>query len=334
MFLAIEQLRELIKSYTIAETVALASGTQIDMDYADNLLQQINQMRLDLATQAEMREIFWDQVIIPNAANANTVQNNWFSKNDIAYIIKRGIAALDMGVSVSLLNQGDKLKTITREMTQWQALFASVQSQSLGQQTLIDLPEALRFGANQALNIGVQGQVTGLGTVAQGWLFLHGATTKENLEESTVKEIQSEFIDDNGNTKYLPETQLVPLIFQFPTGTLDEFATDPSGNQNIFSVKNDRSVLLTHISTSSVDYRVDKLQDEGRNQLLCERIEVEGIASDMTNSWTAWYELPYPHLLRRGDRLKAVLQNGSNLENNGPIAANVNTYLMLKGQTV
>lgn len=334
MFLEIEQLRELIKSYTIAQTVATASNAATDQNYAMDLLNRINSMRLNLALQAEMREVFWDQIDVPIASNANTVQNNWYSKNDIAYLIRRFVAALDSGANVSLLNQGEKQRAITREAVLWQQLFSSVQSVALGQQVLLDLPETLRFGVNQALNIAIQGESTGVGSVPQGYIFAHGATTKENIDEATVNGIRSEFIDSDGSTIYLPESQLVPLIFQFPTGANNEFATDPNGSQNIFTVKSEKSVLLTRISTSDVNFRIDKLSDEGRNQTFCERIEVSGVASDMSNAYTTYYDLPYPHLLRRGDRLKGVFQNGSPLNTSSLQSAGVLTYLTFEGVTL
>lgn len=332
MFLAVEQLRELIKSYTIAQTVAVASGAKVDVDYANALLDQINQTRLNLAIQAEMRQIFWEQILVPNAAATGTVQNNWFSKNDIAYTIRRGIAALDTKVTVSLVNQGERQRTITRESVCWQQLFSSVQSVGFGQQIPFDLPETLRFAENQALNIGAQGQTTGWGN--NGYIFLHGATTKENLDEATVRNIKSEFMDENGNTTYLPETQLVPLIFQFPAGGAGTFATDPNGSENIFTVKSSKSVLLLRVSTSSPNYQIDKLSDEGRGQLLCDRIDVQGVASNMTNEFTTWYDLPFPHLLRRGDRLKANFTNGTVLPQAADVTADELTYLTFEGITL
>lgn len=334
MFLAIEQLRELIKSYTVAQTVALASNAGADIEYADRLLAQINQTRLNIALEAEMREVFWSQVDVPVAASALTVQNAWFSKNDRSFLIRRGIAAFDSGVAVSLLNQGERQRTITREPVAWQQLFSSVQSVALGQQLPFDLPETLRFGENQALNIAIQGEVTGVGTVPQGYLFLQGATTKENVDEATVQNLKDEFIDKDGNTIYLPETQLVPLLFQFPTGATDIFATDPNGSPNIFSVKSEKSVLLTRVSCSETLLRIDKLTDEGRNQTFCERIEVQGVASDMTNQFTTFYDLPFPHLLRKGDRLKGVFQNGGNLSGAEFVPADKLTYLTFEGITL
>lgn len=334
MFLAIEQLRESIKTYTVAQTVALASNAAIDIDYANKVLSQINTLRLNIAIEAEMREIFWAQVDIPVAANVNTVQNNWFSKNDRAFLIRRGIAALDAGAQVSLVNQGEKQRTITRESVAWQQLFSSVQSVALGQQIPFDLPETLRFGENQSLNVAIQGESTGVGSVPQGYLFLHGATTKENIDEATIQNLQDEFIDKDGNTIYLPETQIVPLLFQFPDGaTVGTYATDPNGSENIFSVKSEKSVLLTRVSSSQTLFRIDKLTDEGRNQTLCERIEVQGVASDMTNPFTTFYDLPFPHLLRRGDRLKGIFQDGSILSD-GIVEHDVLTYLTFEGITI
>lgn len=333
MILAIEQLKELIKSYTIAQTIADASGSQTDTDKATQLLNTINNLRLQLAINAEMYEVFWNQVVIPLGASANNVYNTWFSKNDKAWLLRRGIAALDAGALVSLLNQGKREKVITRDPVAWQQLFSAIQLVGLGQQTLFDLPETLRFGVNQALNIAVQGEVTGVGVPAKGYIFLHGATLKQNLEETTVKELQSEFINEQGETIYLPETQLVPLIFQFASATAGTYATDANGASDIFTVKNDRSVLITHVSSTFPLCRIDKLSDEARNQTLCERVEMQGVASDYTNTYGTWYELPFPHLLRRGSRFKGVFQQGSVMLNQVEPTATLG-YLAFKGITL
>jgi len=208
MILIIEQLKELIKSYTVAVVIAEGSGSDTDRDVALDLLDQINKIRLGLAINAEMNECYWEQKNIPAAANANIIQNSYFSKNDIAYTVKRFIMAFLNTVTVSLLNQGEKQRTITREPTVWQQLASQRQDfTAIGQVPLMDLPEILRFAENQALNIAIQGQTSAT------QLYIHGATLKGTLEEVTVNGIRREFLDENGDTLYLPESQLVPVEF-------------------------------------------------------------------------------------------------------------------------
>lgn len=323
MFIFIEQLKELIKSYVIFETVANATNAPADKQRAKNCLDKINELRVGLAIDAEMREIFFEQVNIAAAQ-----KSFYFSKNDIAFAVKQGIAYLENGVTLSMINQGLKRKTITREPVNWQQLFASVQSLALGQQTLFEMPETLRFGANQSLDFTVKNATT------LGYLFLHGCTFKDNLEDIARRDITAEFLDEQGNTKYLPETQIVPLEFIFPSNVINTYATAPNGNENIFSIKNERSVLLTHVSTTATNARIDKLTDEGRNQTICSRIEMAGVASNYQNAYETFYPLPFPHLLRRGDRLKAVIQNGSPMAANAVMPANALNVLCFKGITL
>jgi hypothetical protein len=329
MFLAIEQLKERIKTFTILEAIAGATQNKTDIAAARNLLDAINETRLQLGVAAELGEIFYDQVDIPAAANANTVQNQWYSRNDQSFMIKRGIANLAQSVQVSLLNQGERQKVITREQVAWQQLFSGTQIGNglFGQQVPFDLPEALRFRTNQALNIGVQGQTTA------GYVFFHGQTQKANITDATVNGLRSEFINDEGQTVYLPETQVVPMQFQFPEGVENEYAVDPSGNEEIYTIKNDRSVLLTRVSVTSQNFRINKLIDIGRNQEICDRIEVVGVASFAENLYTTYYDLPYPHLLRRGNRLKGVFQNLSIITGDY-VPADTPVYIAFEGITL
>lgn len=323
MFILIEQLKELIKSYVIFQTVANATNNAQDIARAKSCLDKINEIRTGLAVDAEMREIFFEQKNI-----AASKKSFYFSKNDIAFAVKQGIAYLENGVTLSMINQGSKKKTITREPVAWQQLFPSVQSLALGQQTMFEMPETLRFGENQSLNFTVNN------ATALGYLFLHGCTLKDSLEDIARRDVISEFLAENGDTLYLPETQIVPIEFIFPSNVINTYATAPNGDENIFSIKNERSVLLTHVSTTATNSRIDKLTDEGRNQTLCSRIEMAGVASAYQNAFTAFYPLPYPHLLRRGDRLKAVIQNGSPMAANAVMAANVLNVLCFKGITL
>lgn len=304
---SILQLKELLKSYTVAASVANATGAADDITRGAALLSQINGIRLQLALNAEMREIFYLQKNIPAAANANTRQNAYISKNDINYEFIRGIASLQNPVTLTFLNQGARAIVITRNETPWQHLFSDIQRTApLGQQIPFDLPEPLFFGENQSLGIGVQGQTEA------GYLFLHGATLKDDLSESSIVEIRREFLADNGITHYVPETQIVPIEFKFASNTAGTVGTDPNGDVNIFSLKNERSVLLTEVSTTAPDTRIT-ITDEGKNQTFCDTVEMRGIAADQTNPFTTYYPLPQPHLLRKGDRLKIKPMNGSDI---------------------
>lgn len=323
MSVFIKKLAELIKSYTIFQTVASGANDATYQKLADDCLKEINQIRIALAIDAEMKEVFFAQRNI--GANERSI---YFSKNDMAFNVVQGIGYFENGVTLSMINQGSRKKTITREPVAWQQLFPTVQSLALGQQTMFPLPETLRFGENQSLNFTIQGQ-----TLAS-YLFLHGYTLKDNLEDVAKNDIEAEFLDANGNTKYLPETQIVPIEFKFPSNVLGTYATAPNGAEDIFSLKNERSVLLTHVSTTATNCRIDKLTDEGRNQTLAERVEMAGVASNYQNAFTTWYSLPNPHLLRRGDRLKAVIQNGSPMAANAVQAADVQHVLCFKGITL
>jgi hypothetical protein len=324
----LNQLRELLKHYTVASNVAMATGKNDDVNRAIGLLQEINAVRLSVALNAEMREIFYKQVNVPQAASANTVQNIYVSQNDKRYTFRRGIAALIDNVTISFLNQGARAIEITRNPVAWQMLFSQYQNAApIGQQSLFDFPETLMFSENQSLNIGITGQTD------DGFLFFHGANIKDNLEESSIADIRREFLTDSGQTLYLPETQIVPLQFKFTSNTAGTLATTPNGDNNIFSVKSDKSVLLLEVSSNRQDYIIDKLTDEGRNQTICERIETLGVAGNSDNQYAAWYPLPEPHLLRRGDRLKAVLTNGSNISGD-TVAANDATTLAFRGITL
>jgi hypothetical protein len=329
----IERLKELLKTYTVAASVANATRSESDIARAKTILDDINKIRVDLLVNAEMREIFYLQQTIAAAANANTVQNVWVSKNDIDYTFKRGIASLLNGVNVSFVNQGARAIEITRNQTAWQQLFSQVQvAAPFGQQIPFDFPETLRFGENQSLNIGVQGQTSA------GQLFFHGATLKDDLGESSVNEIRREFLTDDGQTKYLPETQIVPLEFQFDSATVGTAAVDANGDANIFSTKNDKSVLLTEIATTAIDLENGEacritLSDEGKNLTICDTVDIQGVAGDALNPFTTYYPLPEPHLLRKGDRLKLKALNGGDILTTG-LTADTLYYITLRGFTI
>lgn len=310
-FLYIEQLKEQLKSYFIAKTY--------DERFARDLLTEINARRLQIAIDAEMREIFYAQQDIPAVATGYQ-QSVWFSKNDIRYNLRRAIANLVETVTISATNQGNAQRIITREPIAWQQIFSAIESNIFGQQIPFDFEQEMRFAENESLGLAIQGQTS------DGQIFYHGCTLKDALVEATANDLKSEI------GEYLPQPQIVPLIFQFPSAVVGSDATDASGGNQIFSAKNSRSVLLTHVSTTAPDCRLTII-DEGRNQMLCDTIEMRGVAGLYTNEYTTYYPLPYPHLLRRGDRLKIRVLQGSLISGN-EMTINTLNYLTFKGYTI
>lgn len=313
MFELIKQLQELIKSYYIA--------LRYDTQKANTLLQAINQIRLEIALDAEIREVFWEQKTVPFDASGFQ-QNVWFSKDDINYIVNRILASLETTVQVAAVNQGNRQRIITREFTAWQHLFPAVQSNLNGQQTLFDFPQEIFFSENETLGLSIQGQ-----TAENGFLFYHGCTLKDTLEETRRQDIADEI------TKYIPEPQLIPIIFQFPSITVGSAAVSATGDTDIFSAKCDKSVILTHVSTTATASRINALSDTGRNQLLVQGVEMAGVAANFQNNFESYYRLPFPHLLRRGDRLKLEALQGS-LITAGVQAINTLNFLTFKGYSM
>lgn len=312
-FLYIEQLKEQLKSYYIA--------TRYDTEFAQQLLADINAKRLLIALDAELREIFYEQQDIP--ANASGYQqSHWFSKNDIEYNIRRALANLGEGVTISAVNQGNAQRIITREPISWQHIFPNIQNLAapLGQQTLFDFPQEMLFAENEALGLSIFGQV------AAGNIFYHGCTLKDEVSEVRQADIAREI------SAYLPQPQYVPLIFQFPSAVVGSAATNPSGGADIFSAKNERSVVLTHVSTTAPNSRLTLL-DEGRNQTICTEVEQAGVAGTFTDAFEVFYPLPYPHLLRRGDRLRIKVLQGSPMYGEVQPIDTLN-YLTFKGYSL
>lgn len=311
MFSIIEQMQELVKSYHIALTY--------DQGKAAAILQDINQIRLNIALDAEMRQIFWDEVKVP--ANASGFQQNvWYSRNDIKYIVDRVLADLVVDATVSAVNQGNRQRIITREPLAWQQIFPATQNNANGQQTLFNFPQEIEFQENEALGLSIEKQT------ADGFLFFHGCTLKDTLEDVRRSEVADEI------NSYLPQPQLVPILFQFPNALSGTLAINPAGGDTIFSTKNERSVILTHVSTTASKCRLT-LMDDARNQTLCNRVEMRGVASAFNNQFTTYYELPYPHLLRKGDRLRADILNGSEMTGNTEVADTI-FFLTFKGYSM
>lgn len=317
MFDKIIQLQELMKSYYIA--------LRYDADKAADLLNTANSLRLEIAIDAEMREIFYGEEIVPPDSTGYQ-RNIWFSKNDTEYLLKRIVAALNLGVTIAAVNQGNRQRIITRELLAWQHIFPSIPTYAAfpygtGQQTLFDFPQEIFFAENEAIGLSIQGQ-----SDINGYLFYHGCTLKDSLEDVRKDDIQTEI------ASYLPEPQIIPLIFQFPENTAGSIAIDASGSEDIFTAKYNRSIILTEISTTLSDFRAT-ITDEGRNQLICNNVDVRGISGNYLNQYTTYYKLPYPHLLRRGDRLKLRGINGSRI-NSTAGEADTLYFLTFKGYSM
>lgn len=320
-FPLIEQLKELIKSYYIAQVY--------DANKAADLLAQINDLRLQIALDAEAREIFYGQLKVPESSAYS--QTQWFSKFDIAYILRRGVGFLEQGVTLSTVNQGNKQRIITREPIAWQQMFSDVQGDTAGQQSTFDFPQELIFGENEALGLNIAGQ-----TDRDGYLWFHGCTLKKpnDLSDNIKNDLQNEI------ASYMPGPQLVPLIFKFPSQTPGTPATNVAGGPDILSSKNERNVLLTHIGINLptnndptiIPGAQITLQDVGRNQLIADNISSEGFIAKFDSPYTAYYPLPFPHLLRKGDRLKMKATNGSVVTEDVVVAGTY--YLTLAGQTL
>lgn len=308
MFTQIESLHELVKSYIVA--------SYYDSKRANELLETINELRLEIAVNSDLREIYYAQVNVP--ANATGFgQSLWFTKDDIKYSIVRGIAALEVDTTISAANQGNSQRIITREPISWQQLFTGVFSENIGQLRLLDLPNEILFDKNEAFGISLQNQTTA------GYIFYHGTTFKENLENTRVDELRESI------SKYIPQPNLVPIIFQFPSATADTKAVNAAGGNDIFSAKYDKDIILTHVSTTAINAKFS-IVDTSKNQTIADNVEAQGIAGFSDNPYESYYRLPHPHLLQKGSRLKLNAINGSDITTDTE-DANTLLYLTFKG---
>lgn len=291
MNLPIEQIQELAKSYFAYKVVGSSQ--------ADAVLKTLNQLRINLVSEAEMRRVFWDEVDIKKLASGAR-RNVFYSRNDVDYLLKRGIVNLESDVTVSLEKRSGTVKRFTRESTAWQALFSERQQLATfaGVQVLQDFPQELRFGANESLNIGITGQ-----KLVDGKIWLHGATMENNFDLN-LQALQEEIASS------IPQTEIIPLRFRWLEDKTE--AVDVNGNKQILSDKATRSVLITHVSAQTyggddqagyIGWKLS-LYDEAKNQQFCDKVNILGIAGEMSNPYQNWYELPYPHVLYRGSRLK------------------------------
>lgn len=311
-------LNELIKSYHVF--------SKFDTAKAADILTKINDYRLQIATLADQREIFYSQVEVP--ANASGYKNDiFFTRDDIDSLVSKMIAFLELTATVSLTQLGTRENIFTRQSVPWQQLMSDVQDANpRGQQIPFEFTEEIYLGANESLDIGVTNQ-----TVA-GMIGVHGCNLKDDYTPNADL-IKAEILsfDENGEQK-LPRLQIVPIQFKFTVAAADNKAVAIDGSKDIFSVKSNESVILTEVSTTSVNSRISLL-DAGRNQEICTEMESLLIAGYYQNQYTTYYPLPYPHMLRRLDRLQLRGLNGSNITGTEDTANEIQT-IAFRGFTI
>lgn len=320
-FPLVDKLKDLVKTYHVYKT--------FDKTLAETLLTQINDLRLQIALDADIRQIYYSQLPVP--ANAGGGKRDiFFTRGDTRFTVNRGIAYLAQTDTISLLHQGKRTNVITRTDVAWQQLFSQTQLAAAirGQQLAFDFPEEIYFQNNETLDIGVT-------STAAGNIILHGCNLKDDYTpdgDNIKAEINKR--DEYGNPS-LPEWQVIPLIFSFASVVAGTEAVGANGRNEIYSVKSDKSVILTHVSISNQNCRVS-LFDDGRSQEICERVEASGFAANESSPYTTYYPLPYPHLLRKQDRLKMRALNVSFITGAAGSAVPINTpvYLTFWGHTV
>lgn len=307
------RLNEYIKSYDVFSAFDAAKAAEY--------LQKINEIRLHIALLAEQRQNFYHQINVIGNTQGYT-ENYYFTRNDIKFIVNRGIANLLQHVNMSLLHAGKLENVLTRQAVQWQQLFSNTQfAPLLGQQIPFDLSQELVFGKNQSLNIQVTNQTEA------GWLFMHGCNLKDDYSPNIAN------IQDEINNTPIPRPRLIPVLFKFEDSAADTLAVSADNTSDISSVKSDESVILYEVSTTSINSRMS-ITDTGRNQNWCNRVESLGIAGLYTDQYTTYYPLPYPHLLRAGDRLNLPeVLNGSDITSDTE-DADVIQYLTFRGHTL
>lgn len=290
------QLNELLKTYRIFVT--------FDKVRAKELLAQINDLRLAIALIAEQRQIFWAQIDVP--ANASGYKNDvFFTSDDIKSLISRLVSNLSLTTLMSLTQIGKRENIITREILPQQQLASATQnSTTTGQSLPFDLPQEIYLDKNEALDLGITNQTT------DAFVFVHGCNLKDDYSPQ-VQAIKDEIwaLDEFGQPN-LPQPVLVPILFQFVSATLGTKATASNGGTQIFSVKGGKSVILTDVSTTSINSRIS-LIDNARNQTICDEVESLGVAGFYTNRFSVYYPLPYWHLLRMDSRFEFSAINGS-----------------------
>lgn len=311
------ELNELIKNYQIFK--------EFDKPLASQLLIKINELRLAIAILAEQHQIFWEQLNIEGNSSGYTNDLS-YSPDDINAIVTRFIANLNVNVTMSLVLQGDRETVFTRQSVSWQQLASNVQTKTAGQQIPFDLPQEIFLRRNESLNIGITNQTT------NGQFFVHGSNIKDDYspnKNALATEINSRDVKGDAN---LPQTQLIPIEFKFTAATNDNKAVSLNGDSDIFSIKSEKSVILTHVSTTSINSRIS-LRDNGRNQTLCTEVESQGVAGFVTNPYAVWYPLPHFHLLRAKDRFALKALNGSAITN-AQDTANTIQRITFRGFTI
>lgn len=311
-------LNELIKSYHVVSV--------FDARKAAAILEKINAYRLQIAMQAEQRQWFVEQLEV--VANASGYTNDiFFTHDDIDSLVIRMIARLDTGTTVSLVQQGTRENLFTRQPVAWQQLMSDVQiAPDTGQQIPFDFPQEIYLEKSQTLDIGVTDQTTA------GFVFVHGCNLKDDAapnQRELVKEIGQRELNGKPN---LPKPQLVPIQFKFTANTLNNPAVAVNGGDAIYSIKSERSVILTEVSTTSINSRIT-LIDKGRDQEMCNEVESAGVAGFFTNPFSNWYPLPYPQLLRSQDRIQLRALNGSIISGVRDVA-DVTQTLCFRGFTI
>lgn len=304
-----QQLNEMLKTYRVFES--------FDKQQAGNLLAKINELRLSIALIAEQRQIFWKQINVP--ANASGYKNDlYFTSDDIKSLVSRFVANLGLTTSLSLTQQGIKENIFTRQAIPYQQLASAVQSVTTGQAIPFDLPQEIFLDKNDSLDFGIKNQTSA------GQIIVHGCNLKDDYSPS-VDALRAEINrrDERGNP-FLPQTALIPIQFKFTAGAVGNQAVAVDDATNIFSIKNPKSIILTDVSTTSINSRIT-LIDRGRNQTLCETVESQGVAGFFQNRFTVYYPLPYWHILRASDRLELQAVNGSNITGTFDAANDIQT---------
>lgn len=310
-------LNELIKSYHIF--------SRFDSIKAKAILDQINKYRLQIVMLAAQRQIFIEQLQV--VQNTSGYKNDvFFSHDDIDSLVSKFIAYLDEDVTVSLIQQGTRENLYTRQAIAWQQLMSTGQLATDAQQIPFDLPQEIFLAKAEALDIGVINQ-----TSADGAVFVHGCNLVDNKEnvDQLINEINIVEFDGRPN---IPKPVIVPIQFQFDSGDADTPAVAVDGGKDIYSIKNERSMILTEVCSSTLLCRLS-LQDKGRDMLICNDVEVSGFAGEITNQYAGYFPLPYPHLLRAKDRLQLQGVNGSEFSEDTVDADRVQT-LAFRGFTI
>lgn len=309
-------LNELIKSYHIF--------ARIDQVKAAVILKRINEYRLQIVTLAAQRQIFIEQLEV--VANASGYKNDiFFTHDDIASLVIRFITNLDNGVLVSLVQEGTRENIFTRQAIAWQQLMSNVQGGIDGQQIPFDLPQEIFLDKSQTLDIGIIGETN------PKEVYVHGCNLvdmKENIDE-LVAEINLVEFDGTPN---IPKPQLVPIQFVFPSAVVNTEAVAVDGGKDIYSIKSERSCILTHVSITNLDMRLD-LIDKGRDMEICNKVDAQGIAGIFNDQYTVYYPLPYPHLLRMKDRIQLRALNGAT-NSNVTVDADAQQAMCFKGFTI